>query len=123
MMDLLHPVTGKVLFSRTELASSDTGEMKLATGFDNLLIELRLAFGSPMVVNSCCRTRAHNTKVGGNPRSLHMMDNPVHPIDGTAAIDISAKSGGGHQAGAGEGRLELGVERWNIENLYPSGPP
>jgi len=70
-----------------------------------------MAFGSPMVVNSCCRSRAYNIKVGGNPRSLHMMDNPVHPIDGTAAVDISATGGGVIRLALVKAALDLG---WSV---------
>ncbi len=87
---LLHPATGMVIFSHKELASPDTGEVLLADKFAEELIKLRALFGMPMHVNSCCRTQAHNTSLpGAHPRSLHLMHNSVHDIDGTAAIDVA----------------------------------
>ncbi len=91
---LSHPTTGLVIFSHKELASPDNGAVVLATGFAEYLIKLRVEFGLPMIVNSCCRTEAHNASLkGAHPRSLHLMHNPFHEIDGTAAIDIHVESG------------------------------
>jgi len=88
MTDLLHPTTGHVLFYHSKLASPDTGEVRLATGFADLLVALRVAFGKPMVLNSCCRTGYHNKAVDGHPRSLHLINNPVHKVNGCCAMDV-----------------------------------
>jgi len=79
---------GKVYFTRKELQCKSTGIVQLAEGFDKKLLELRIAYNRPMPVNSCCRSKEHNAKVGGNPRSLHVYDSPFWPTGGTCAIDI-----------------------------------
>ena len=78
----------RVLFSHSELACPMTGIVGLAPHFDEHLAYLRMAFGHPMRVTSCCRSAAHNQAVGGHPRSLHVYDKPHHGLNGTAAIDI-----------------------------------
>ncbi len=77
---------GKTLFSHAELCST-TGVVQLATGFADRLLALRLAFGRPMTVTSCCRERDQNALIGGHPRSLHLMQS-AHGLAGTAAIDV-----------------------------------
>ena len=79
---------GKVLFTFDELEDPDTGTVTLAPGFAGNLKELRLELNAPMIVNSCCRSRKYNAGSGGHPRSLHVWDEPFHPTNGTAAIDI-----------------------------------
>ncbi len=86
VMEIRHPVTDDVLFSHDELASRDDGTVKLAKGFDNELLNLRLSFGRPMRVNSCCRTPAHNKAVGGGLMSYHLTEGNLS--HGTCAIDI-----------------------------------
>ena len=50
---------------------------------------LRQAVNRPFFVNSGCRTKATNTRVGGHPRSLHLMFNPDHKyVNGCLALDI-----------------------------------
>lgn len=78
-------------FSEDELKCKGTGELLLAPGFLGELVWLRKIFDKPMVVTSCCRSPEHNTKVGGNPRSLHMTVNEHHNTGGTLAIDILTK--------------------------------
>ncbi len=46
-----------------------------------------------MIITSCCRSREHNKKVGGNLRSLHIYDQPYHQTGGTCAIDIAITDG------------------------------
>ena len=79
----------QLLFSHEELESPDTHEVRLADGFALELIRLRVAWGKPMVVNSACRSAAHNTAIGGHPRSLHIYDVNPHGLNGCAAIDIA----------------------------------
>lgn len=79
---------GDVLFSDQELMCKQTGVVKLADGFGPALVELRLAYDHPMHVTSCCRSRAHNERIVGHPRSLHIFNGDAH-ISGTAAIDIA----------------------------------
>jgi len=84
-MEIRNPVTDAVLFSHDELAARD-GTVKLAEGFADALLMLRLTFGRPMRVNSCCRTPEHNADVGGGKRSFHLTEG--NASDGTCAIDI-----------------------------------
>ena len=108
---------GRVLFSAEELASPDTGVVRLHPGFAEALRELRLAYGKAMIVNSCCRTAAHNDQVGGHPRSLHVYDSPHHAARGqagTLAIDVRYGNGGeGWQLVAAAQRLgwSIGVAK------------
>jgi len=84
---LLHPSTGRVLFSATELNSPDEEASTFAPGFLDSLLRLRVAFDEPININSCARSPAHNEKVGGAPGSFHLTINPVSL--GTCAIDIA----------------------------------
>jgi len=88
-MSISRPDGPGILFTDAELACKGTGVVKLAPGFPELLAMLRMRWGRPMVVTSCCRSAAYNAKVGGHPNSLHVYDNPVHPTGGTCAIDIA----------------------------------
>lgn len=80
---------GKTYFTFAELACKASGKVQLAPGFGEKLIDLRIAYGRPMVVTSCCRSHAHNKNVNGNERSLHVYDKPFWPTGGTCAIDIA----------------------------------
>jgi hypothetical protein len=88
-----HPTTKQVLFSRGELASDD-GTVRLAPGFQAALRDLRLDFGRPMRVNSCCRTPEHNKRVGGASSSFHLTEGNPLCEGGTCAIDIAVPDGG-----------------------------
>ena len=79
---------GVVYFSDEELRCKGSGVVKLAPGFAEKLLELRLAFNEIMSVNSCCRSKIHNQNVDGSRGSLHVYDYPAHPTGGTCAIDI-----------------------------------
>lgn len=83
----------EILFSHAELACKATGAVKLAPGFAHKLAMLRMTFGKPMIVTSCCRSAEHNRRVGGHPRSLHVYDEPHWPTGGTCAIDIRVPNG------------------------------
>lgn len=80
---------GDVLFTHDELSCNRTQRVRLATGFADKLRELRLAWGRPMSVNSCCRSQAYNSDIGGAVDSFHVYDFPGHGLDGTCAIDIA----------------------------------
>lgn len=85
---LLHPATGVVLFTSAELACrSDGVTMRFAKGFLDHLLDLRLNFSRGMSVNSCCRTPAHNAKIGGAPGSYHLTEG--NASDGACAIDVA----------------------------------
>lgn len=79
---------GRTYFSTTELKCKGSGMIKLAPGFAEKLLELRLLFDEPMIINSACRSEAHNRKVGGHPRSLHVCDFPARPTGGCCAVDV-----------------------------------
>ena len=90
-VDIRHPsVPGCVLFSHSELACKASGQVILADGFADKLVMLRVAFGQPMIVNSCCRSMEYNDSMipRGHPRSLHIYDKSYHGLSGCAAIDI-----------------------------------
>jgi hypothetical protein len=79
-------------FPRHELACKGTGEIRLDLRFAAALPALRQAWNSPLTPNSVCRTPAHNSKVGGHPRSLHLTENPAYPgAKGAMAADLDWK--------------------------------
>jgi len=61
-------------FSGSELACPTTGEVRLAAGFGEALERLRVELDEPIYLNSACRSPAHNAKINGHPRSLHLYD-------------------------------------------------
>jgi len=92
-VNVVDPVTKRVLFAHAELADPETGEAVFAAGFLDQLERLRLRFGRPMQVTSACRSAERNARIGGHPRSLHVYDRPHHDVGGCAAIDIAAGDG------------------------------
>lgn len=83
-------MTWQKYFSYTELACRCCGRTKVADSFLDKLLELREAWGRPMIVTSCCRCQRHNDTVGGKQNSFHLFDCPQKTgLDGTIAIDIS----------------------------------
>lgn len=84
---------GRILFSEAELACKGSGMLILAPGFGEALVRLRMDFGRPMSVTSACRSAAHNARIGGHPRSLHVCDKPYWPTGGCCAIDIAMRDG------------------------------
>ncbi len=93
-MPLLDPRTGTVLFSDEEMRSRGNGEIRLAPGFGEALVELRKTFNRPMVVTSFCRDPDHNRAEGGHPSSAHLTQNPRwHDKDGmplgTFGLDVA----------------------------------
>lgn len=75
-------------FRASELACPTDNRIKVDKRFLEAVRYLRELWGRPLVVNSFCRSTVHNTKVGGHPRSLHLMDNPHWPTLGTIAVDF-----------------------------------
>ena len=57
---MIESAQGKILFSDKELACRHCGKLVLAPGFAEKLKELRLEFGLPMTLSSCCRCSEHN---------------------------------------------------------------
>lgn len=60
-------------FLPAELACSGTGELKVETELLDLLTEMRRSLGGPMIINSCYRSTGWNARVGGSPRSQHLL--------------------------------------------------
>jgi len=88
----MQPITDAIeFFSKNELACKGTGIVKLDPRFAKALPEFRRAWGKSLTANSVCRTPEHNRKVGGNPNSFHMTENPKWPTFGTMAADIGWK--------------------------------
>jgi len=85
---------GNILFTPEELYCKGSGDGVLAKGFSSHLKNLRLSYGRPMFVTSCCRSAKYNKDIGGHPRSLHVYDDPAHPTGGTCAIDIKRPADG-----------------------------
>ncbi len=80
-------------FSRSELACPTTDELRLATGFGEALERLRVELDEPIYLNSACRSPAHNAKINGHPRSLHLVINSHWGTGGCCAVDVSATDG------------------------------
>lgn len=93
MTDITRTDGPEVLFHHHELADRASGVVKLHPGFDSALAELRMVFGLPMIVNSCCRSEERNRQMGGHLKSLHIYDKPAHGAEGTLAIDIRRPDG------------------------------
>lgn len=98
---------GRTYFTEKELGCRHCGMVRLAPGFGEKLLELRLAFGEPMVINSACRCAEHNKRVGGHARSLHVADKPAHPTGGCCAIDVGTRDIG-YRARLAKVALDLG---------------
>ncbi|WLD56895.1 D-Ala-D-Ala carboxypeptidase family metallohydrolase [Salinispirillum sp. LH 10-3-1] len=79
---------GRIYFTKKELACKGTGIIRLAPRFADELLALRLELDEPMNLTSACRSKSHNTNVGGHPRSLHVCDEPYWPTGGCCAVDV-----------------------------------
>lgn len=81
-------------FTRRELGSPDTGEVRYAPGFLDRLEGLRAEVDRGMSITSGCRSPAYNQRLVDDPRyqahptSLHMFDNPKWRID-ACAVDVA----------------------------------
>lgn len=89
---------GRTYFTEKELGCKHCGLIRLAPGFPEHLLKLRLEFEAAMVPTSACRCKEHNDRparqggAGGHERSLHVGDKPHHPTQGCCAIDIAWRS-------------------------------
>lgn len=72
-------------FSYEELQCPLIKKVNLAYGFGDKLEKLRVEFGYPMRVNSCCRSEKYNKTIGGAKHSFHISDG----LRGCCAVDIS----------------------------------
>lgn len=75
-------------FSHKELASKDNDVVQLDPNFERELLIYRETVNHPLYVNSCCRSVAHNKKVGGASRSYHLYEGVDDGRHGTLAIDL-----------------------------------
>lgn len=80
---------GKIYFTDKELRCPASGILILAKGFAEALLDLRIAYGRPMAVTSCCRSKVHNAEVGGVPNSQHICDTGR----GCCALDVAISNG------------------------------
>jgi len=120
----------EILFYRRELACKKTGVVRLHPGFAKSLAILRMVFGQPMQVTSCCRSAEYNEEIGGHEKSLHVYDIPAHGTLGALAIDIQRKHGlYAHQLvrcaidmgwSVGVARTFIHLDRRNMIHLRPS---
>jgi len=94
-------------FTADELACQGSGIVKLDMRFAAQLPALRMAWGSPMILNSCCRTPEHNARVKGHPRSLHLTINPKWPTWGCMAADV------GWLSWSTEEQFQFALLAWN----------
>ena len=105
-------------FTHKELACPLTNVVRLAPRFSVALLDLRMSYDRPMIVNSCCRSLRHNHRIGGHEKSLHVYDLPYHSTGGTAAIDISWPTNSADRAFLVKTALDqgwsVGVARWGI---------
>ena len=91
-------------FSKEELHCPSTKVVKLQPknsdeeyiGFGERIDELRERWGKPLIVNSCCRSKAYNAKLkDASPNSFHVYDSPHYAYLGqlgTLAIDFREHS-------------------------------
>jgi len=75
-------------FSDSELRCRHCHVLKLDLVFAALLVALRVAWGEALTPTSVCRCAEHNKAIGGHPTSMHLVENPKHPTDGCAAVDV-----------------------------------
>lgn len=81
-------------FKDEELACSHCGLLRLHRGFRDSLNALRQELGLPMQISGPGRCKAHNTAVGGHPKSLHIMDEPQHEgQQGGLGVDVVTLDG------------------------------
>ena len=83
----------KPYFKREELAAGD-GSFKLAPGFSEKLVQLRIAYGKPMIITSGCRTKADIDRLiqrgyQASENSFHLIDNEKYKTKGCCAVDIA----------------------------------
>lgn len=79
---------GRLYFTEQELKCRGSGGLILMSGFAEALLALRLAYGKPMIIRSCCRSTEHNRKEGGAPSSYHIYDTGR----GCCALDVATKT-------------------------------
>lgn len=84
----MNQLKAKSYFQTKTGPAAIAGKLVLAPGFAEKLKELRLEFGLPMTLSSCCRCSEHNRQEGGNAGSFHLTENIKWKVPGTCAIDV-----------------------------------
>jgi uncharacterized protein YcbK (DUF882 family) len=84
-------------FKESEFACKCCGKARVDKKLVNLLEEIRVAIGKPIIIMSGYRCEAHNAKVGGAKKSQH--------VQGTAA-DIKVS-----------GMEAADVQKWLVKNF------
>jgi len=82
-------LTNLPYFSARELSCQCCGIIKLDMDFAAMLPALRVKWGIPLTLNSCCRCKNHNSRIGGHPNSLHLIENPKWHTSGAMAADVA----------------------------------
>ena len=105
-------------FSPAEIASRDSGALKLNTEAMDKLQSLRDALGKPLIVLSAYRSPEHNKAVGGAPASKHMLGEAFDismanhdPADFEAAARKAGFLGFGFYPRSGFIHIDLGPAR------------
>ncbi len=119
---MIESAQGKILFSDKELACRHCGKLVLAPGFAEKLKELRLEFGLPMTLSSCCRCSEHNRQEGGNAGSFHLTENVKWKVPGTCAIDV-VRRGAEYDRKTFKYGPKAGLEHRYCQSLYSFRPP
>ena len=71
--------------------------VRLSSALLAALVELRREWGKPILISSGYRCPAHNTRVKGAPRSLHMVGQAadvVVPLNEQGVVEILARRSG-----------------------------
>ncbi len=80
---------GIPFFSYKELSCPCCGVVQVDQNFAAALSYLRSKAGRALKLNSVCRCTKHNTRIGGHPNSLHLIENPKWKTQGTMAADVA----------------------------------
>lgn len=75
-------------FTDSELACKGSGVVLLDPRFADNLFVYREAVDMPLNPDSCCRSTAHNTSIGGAKSSYHLYEGINDGRLGTLAIDL-----------------------------------
>ncbi len=117
-------------FSPAEIASRDSGALKLNTQAMDKLQALRDALGKPLIVLSAYRSPAHNKAVGGATASKHMLGEAFDismtnhdPVAFEAAARKVGFLGFGFYPRSGFIHIDLGPARFWGERFPPRATP
>lgn len=79
-------------FTDDELKCSKSGIVRLDPNFERELLLYRETINMPLIVNSCCRSLAHNLQIKGSLRSYHLFESVDDGRKGTMAIDLHVRN-------------------------------